>query len=107
MAEKLTDEAIEHGSNSEPLKGAERAEAIKKLHAEMIPIEARQANLAEERRQLRHTFKAATGIALADFDAERRICMIEDDDERKGKMADRLAVYEALRPGEQSELFAE
>lgn len=96
MAEKLTQES----ANKEHNVGA-RLDAIKKLDRELRPLETQMEEIKEEMRELRQTFKADTGITLADFNAARRIACIEDDDERRGKIDNFRECYNALMPGEQ------
>lgn len=74
--------------------------AIVKLHRELAPLEAEKAGASEEIRSLRQTFKADTGMALADFDAARRLIMLEDE-ERHTKLDNFMVIYNALKPGEQ------
>ena len=77
------------------------ADAIKQLHADLIPIEAKIKAARAEWRKERLAFKSNTGIPLVDFDAARRIANIEDDEERATKLHDLSACFAALAPGGQ------
>ena len=96
MAQKLTSES----ANREHNIGA-RKDAIKKLDRDLRPLEAEKVKLNEDIQELRQTFKADTNITLADFDAARRVALIEDDDERRGKIDNFRECYNVLKPGEQ------
>lgn len=95
MTEKAT-ETPGQGDNSKALD-----EAILKLRLDLVPIEAEMIQLRVKRKEIRKTFSAATGIALADFDAARRLSGIEDDDERRTKINGYRRCYNTLMPGEQ------
>jgi len=94
MAESLSSNGVGHNSGS---PGA----AIRKLNADLAPIESAIADLNEKKRKLRQQFKSDTGMSLADFDAARRLAMIEDDDDRQQKLQNLRTCYNALSKGEQ------
>lgn len=76
-------------------------DAIKQLHADLIPEEAKVAAARNEIRKKRLKFKSDTGIPLVDFDAARRLANIEDDEERTTKLHDLSRCFAALAPGGQ------
>ena len=78
-----------------------RIDLIKKLDSELRPLESKKESINEQIREKRQSFKADTGITLADFDAARRVAMMDDDDERQGKLDNFIECYNALKPGEQ------
>ena len=78
-----------------------RIDLIKKLDSELRPLEAEIDAINVKKKQLRKTFTADTQITMADFDAARRLAMIDDDEERHGKIDNYREVYNALKPGEQ------
>lgn len=87
--------------------GEARAEAHKRLIDSQAPIEAEieslNTKLKQQRAKLRKVRKEwakETNMALADFDAARRLAMIEDDDDRRDKIEDLCEIFNTLAPGE-------
>ena len=78
-----------------------RIDLIKKLDSELRPLESRKEQINDQIRELRQRFKADTDITLADFDAARRVALMDDDDDRQGKLDNFMECYNALKPGEQ------
>lgn len=76
-------------------------DAIKQLHADLIPIEAKIQAAKNESRKLRNKWKSDTGMALADFDAARRLAKMDDDEERVAKVNNFRQCYNALVTGQQ------
>ncbi len=76
-------------------------DAIKQLHADLIPEEAKVAAAKNAMRKLRQKWKSDTGMELADFDAARRLANIEDDEERATKLHNLSQCFAALAPGGQ------
>lgn len=76
-------------------------DAIKQLHADLIPLEAAVAAGKLKIRKRRQQFKADHGMELADFDAARRLANIEDDVERATKLHNLSQCFAALAPGGQ------
>lgn len=95
MAEKI-DTIAKKGHNS-----VNPADAIKKLHADLIPLEATVQAAKAEVRKVRTKFKSDTGMALADFDAARRLALMDDDEERTTKVDNFRRCYNALVAGQQ------
>jgi len=77
------------------------SDAIKQLDADLIPIEAKIQAAKNESRKLRNKFKSDTGMALADFDAARRLAKMDDDEERVAKVDNFRQCYNALVAGQQ------
>ena len=104
MAEALSANVESLSTPEPPAAGHNRkdfSEAIARLASSIAPIEAQISALNAERKAYRQNFKAETGIALADFDAARSRVSIENDDDRKQKIANFQACFNALSPGEQ------
>ncbi len=76
------------------------APAIKKLDAALRPLEADKEKIAADMKKLRKQFKADTGITLGDFDAARRLALLDDDDARQKTIDNMVRCYNALSPGE-------
>jgi len=95
-----TDEALAGDDN---VKGI--MDQVRKLHADLIPIEEEMIRLRSKKAEVRKRFSAQTGMALADFDLSRRLAMIEDDGDRQEKIINTRIAYEALKPGEQMKMF--
>ena len=79
--------------------------AIRDLHNALLPLETQMQKLRDEMRQKRQMFKSETGMALADFDAGRRLAMIEDEIQRDTKLYNLRTVYDTLAAGEQLGMF--
>lgn len=74
---------------------------VQTLNRELAPLEEEMEALREKKKKLRQQFKADSGMSLADFDAGRRLAMIEDDDARAEKCSNMTRVFNALSQGEQ------
>ena len=81
------------------------SDAIKQLHADLIPLEADVAATKNKIRKKRQRFKSDTGMALADFDAARRLANMDDDIERTTKVNNFHKCYNALVPGQQLDML--
>lgn len=95
MAEKIAGP----GHNVDP------KDAIKQLHAVLIPLEAKVAAAKNEMRKKRRQFKADHNMDLADFDAARRLANMDDDIERTTKVNNFHRCYNALVPGQQLDML--
>lgn len=81
------------------------SDAIKQLHGDLIPLEAKVAEVKNEMRKKRRQFKADSGMDLADFDAARRLAQMDDDIERTTKVNNFHRCYNALVPGQQLDML--
>lgn len=77
------------------------ASQVQKLDKELEPLEDQRRELNEAMKKLRHTFKAETGITVADFTAARRLAKMEDEGEREEKCGNLKTCYNALSVGHQ------
>lgn len=77
------------------------ADAIRELHKALLPLEEQRNEINEKMKSLRNQFKADTGITIADFNAARRMAMLDDDQERIDKMECFRQCFNALTEGEQ------
>lgn len=99
MAENIENAREGHNSSNRDPEYV-RSEIVK-LHKELLPIEEEERKLNEKKKKLRNQFKAETGITVADFNAARRLAMMEDEDERKEKRDNLATCYNALSDGDQ------
>ena len=76
-------------------------ELIRDLNRDLAPLEAEKEAINEKIRKLRQAFKGDSGMTLADFDAGRRLAMIQDEDARAEKINNLRRVYNSLAEGEQ------
>lgn len=81
------------------------SDAIKQLHADLLPEEAKVTAAKASMRKLRNKFKSDTDMALADFDAARRLAKMDDDIERIMKVNNFHRCYNALVPGQQLDML--
>ena len=93
---KTIDKIAKAGHNT-----VDPTDAIKKLHADLIPLEATVQAAKAEVRKVRQEFKSQHDITLADFDAARRLALMDDDEERTMKVDNFRQCYNALVSGQQ------
>ena len=82
-----------------------RLDLIRKLAADLRPLEAERERVNQAIRDARGQFKEDTGITLSSFDAARRLANLEDD-ERKDKLDELMACFNTLTKGDQLDWIA-
>ena len=77
-----------------------RNDMIRKAHKELLPLEAQKAEIQESIREKRQSLKADLDMTLGQFDAARKLIMMEDKDKSRAQ-DDFREVYNALSTGDQ------
>lgn len=92
MAQKATGEPPANTQNLDEL--------VRGLDRDLRPLEEELEAVRTKIRDKRHQFKVDSGITLADFDAARRLALIEDVDARRTKVENLRRCFGALADGE-------
>ena len=106
MADNLKDMAGP-GHNSGNISDEEKMDLIRKLDENLTPIEQEMEALNSKKKALRRDFKKKTGIVQADFNAARRLALIEDEDEQQAKTDSLQLCFNALSQSTQLSFFDE
>lgn len=106
MADNISDTA-KAGHNSGNISDEEKMGLIRKLDEDLAPLEREMDKLNDKKKALRRDFKKITGIVQADFNAARRLALIEDEDEQKAKTDNLEICFNALSQGTQLSFFGE